>query len=103
VTSKEIKYLLDQAAITEDYALAMKAVKAFQAKNHWVTDPRWEYKLTNIQPDGSEQLLENARPGTCVLCLKDFPGGTTIRWRSQVNCHTDCWDKWFNKQKGTSA
>lgn len=91
MTPREIKELLYKAASTNNAALALTAAQAFRQQNLWTSTPHY----VPIEPDGSEVLLNAKRPGTCVLCHREFKAGETIRWRSRVDCHAECWNRNF--------
>jgi len=91
MTPREIRELINYAATSRDAALALRACQAFTDAGLWTSTPHY----VPIEPDGTERLIQAKRPGTCVLCHREFESGAWIRWRSRVDCHAICWDEKF--------
>lgn len=92
MTPKEIRLALNEAAHTGDLALAMTAAKEFARQGLWTSTAHFQ----PIQLTGSEVVRTAQFPGMCVVCNKDFPPGTEIRWRSRAAAHIDCWEGVIN-------
>jgi hypothetical protein len=91
MTPREIKDLFYTAADSNDATLALQAAKEFKAQELWTSTAHY----IPIEPDGTERRIQARRPGTCVLCHREFSSGEVIRWRSRVDCHEDCWTEKF--------
>jgi hypothetical protein len=91
VTPRQIKEQFYKAARTDDAALALRVAKEFMRQHLWTSTAHY----APLEPDGTEQVIFAACPGTCVLCHKEFRAYQEIRWRSRVDCHVGCWDQQF--------
>ena len=91
MTPSQIKEAFYKAADTGDASLALSTAVDFRTQGLWTSPSHFE----PIEPNGTEVLLIARRPGTCVLCHREFGSGMTIRWRSRVDCHEYCWQEKF--------
>jgi hypothetical protein len=94
VTPKEVRIALNEAARTNNPTLALSAAKEFSRQGLWTSTSHFQ----PIQLTGSEVLRTAQFPGMCVVCNRDFPPGTEIRWRSRAAAHTECWDEFMERK-----
>lgn len=90
MTPLEVRLTLNDAAVQNNAILALAAAKEFSRQGLWTSTSHFE----PIQLNGSEVERKAQFPGMCVVCNKDFPPGTQIRWRSRAAAHVSCWKTW---------